>query len=1201
MHSTHQQLEEKGYAVTDFLSEDQVQNLLSFYQKYPLPRDSTTDAPYLYRSEISADISYRQLVTQEIKKIFTSNIEALFPGYRIVYCNFISKAPNSPSVSIHQDPSVVDETSQKSFIIWCPLIDVNEQTGCLQVVSKSHLITSNPRPRFVYAGSSCSQDVVSLMQDNYLTTVPMKAGQALIFDGRSFHGSSPNLSTSERVVANCHIAPKNSSIHFCYRESQTSEKLEIFEVDDAFYDSYVRGQKPEYIKSLGVFDYEVEPLIPEQLVEFMNAPELKASKETGIRERLLSLFNLLRGSEWWFYKIPPLLAIAYAEILLQTPPPQKALVTLLALLASMFFVAAYGHVINDIFDIEVDRRADKPNRMAVLSISQRLLLCISLAVAGLVPWLLTGFSTQSALLLAGIYTLLTIYSAPPLRLKERGFWGVMTDAAAVHAVPTLFIATVLSQITNLPQPESVTLATVATLWAALVGIRGIVLHQIWDRENDVASGVNTLVVRIGIEPARSWLSFLIFPCEILLLGLLMFVISQFAPPLGGVFAVYIILRGINTHLTSPPVFDPAPAQRAYVPAHDFYEAWLPLTLLVLLSIREATFIPLLAFHVVLFYPAIVKRLVEFNPLLLAGRKAMTTLISSVRHQPVRAIDSRQLAKPEVPTETFSESPSNELERSIAKAVDFLAQSQLADGEFGIEFQQKYGVLFSQDKNQSDSTEKIVFDSSPFATSLILYALGSLKHEPKVQRMIKEGLNFLLEEMEPGGLWRYWSSKNQNHTMIPPDLDDICCASHILRTHNLLPVKNKRIILANRNRQGLFYTWLLPRSFTSITLNLLTSQKALSHSNEIWKLTEKDDICCVVNANVLLYLGETAQTQKTIQHLINLVLRDEEDNSLSFYNHKLSFYYMLSRAYSNGVNSLKDVRISLISKTLSLQEVDGSFGDELLTALAVCTLLNFDCYCPALDKAIDFLLKTQQLDGSWKTIPMYGGQLDKALFGSAELTTAFCLEALTRYRLLDGVGKLQQDRVELPQVQAQFQQTEQELAQSQSQLHTTQTELTQAQSELQTSKTELARLKSYLHQTQGTLGLIDYYRHAIATNPDDLQLYYQALEIQPDDAQFHLQLGNTLVKQGQINEAISRYQTALQFHPDNFEIHLELGKALEKEKRWDEAIAAYRRAIDLNPNHSLAHQHLGDALAERGQLHEASVSYRRSLQVQSRIS
>lgn len=910
----------------------------------------------------------------------------------------------------------------------------------------------------------------------------------------------------------------------------------------------------------------------------MSEPQPKVDKSTGIRERFLSFFNLLRGSDWWFYKIPPLLAIAYAEILLQATPPQQSIVTLLTLLASMFFVAAYGHVINDIFDVEVDLLAGKQNRMTSLSNLQRILLCVTLAGLGLVPWLFIGLCTQSAILLASIYILLTIYSAPPLRLKERDIWGVITDAAQVHAVPTLLVATVFSDLAGTPQPESAALATAATAWAFLVGIRGILLHQIWDRESDLSAGVTTLVTKISVESAKFGIVYISFPIELLLLSLLILIISQLAPSLLVFCAFYILVRIISTKF-AVTALDPAPTQKAYIFPHDFYEVWLPVALLILLTIREPVFLTLLIIHIGIFYPAIAQRAAEFNPLLLSGLKEITSLLKLSQKTSNKEIDSWPKSHLEDINTTFIESPSSELKRSLTRAINFLERNQLNDGEFQTEFDRKY-----ENPNQE---EELVSDSSPFITSLVLYSLSFLRHETKVQQITKKGLSFLLEEMEPGGLWRYWSSKNKKHNSIPPDLDDICCASYVLKMNNILIPKNIRIILENRNDQGIFYTWVLPRSVRGAILNFITLGKALSYSNEIWNLTDKDDICNAVNANVLLYLGETQQTRTVIKYLIELVLKEEEDSFLSFYNHKLSFYYMLSRAYFCGVHSLGVLKIPVINQVLSLQKDDDSFGDELLTALAVCTLLNFNHQTSNLDRAIDFLIKTQQLNGSWRRVPMYGGQLDKKLFGSAELTTALCVEAIARYRSLDRAENVQQSQADLQQLQAQLQQTEQELTQSQFELHT--------------SRTELAQLKSYLQQTQGVEGVMNYYRSRIASNPDDIQLYHQALTIKPDDVQIHWQLGNALVRQNRFDEAIASYQTALQFQPDNFEIHLELGKALEKEKKWDEAIAAYRQAIELNPGYSWSYKHLGDILADRNQPNEASTCYRRALQLQPRIS
>jgi len=59
-------------------------------------------------------------------------------------------------------------------------------------------------------------------------------------------------------------------------------------------------------------------------------------------------------------------------------------------------------------------------------------------------------------------------------------------------------------------------------------------------------------------------------------------------------------------------------------------------------------------------------------------------------------------------------------------------------------------------------------------------------------------------------------------------------------------------------------------------------------------------------------------------------------------------------------------------------------------------LNLDAKPEGLAKAIAYLVSTQREDGSWKRIPMYGGPPTPTTFGSADLTTGICLEALARY-------------------------------------------------------------------------------------------------------------------------------------------------------------------------------------------------------------
>jgi hypothetical protein len=331
-----------------------------------------------------------------------------------------------------------------------------------------------------------------------------------------------------------------------------------------------------------------------------------------------------------------------------------------------------------------------------------------------------------------------------------------------------------------------------------------------------------------------------------------------------------------------------------------------------------------------------------------------------------------------------------IDSSVAKAIQYLAQCQLPDGEFRTEFY--YRASESEE-------ERPVFDSSPFVTSLVLHSLQSVAmSDPAVPAMIRRGCDFLLSDMEPAGLWRYWSKKNDKRSMIPPDLDDTSCISYTLRANRIAIPDNRWLFHQSRDRRGLFYTWLYRAdTLRKKLLAWRTGGKAFSYRDEIWQFTQKDDVCSVVNANVILYLGETSYTRRAIEWLLGILRDGSEDKSIVFYAHRFSLYYMLTRAYSQGVSRLAEGKSIIADRIRASQDPGGGFGDELLTGQAVCSLLNLGIAEPALERTIEFLLGTQRADGSWRRIPMYGGPPVPTTFGSADLTTAVCLEALARYK------------------------------------------------------------------------------------------------------------------------------------------------------------------------------------------------------------
>lgn len=330
--------------------------------------------------------------------------------------------------------------------------------------------------------------------------------------------------------------------------------------------------------------------------------------------------------------------------------------------------------------------------------------------------------------------------------------------------------------------------------------------------------------------------------------------------------------------------------------------------------------------------------------------------------------------------------------AIEKGLNFMHQNQLPSGEFK-SFRSTHPTM----------AEDCEFDSSPFPTSLIAYSL-SFSESLKAKEMINRAIKFFLTEMEGGSVWRYWTSIHQYHKNIPPDLDDITCVSSILKQDGIFFPDNKKLILANRNRQGLFFTWLAPRFSFPLSLAYwrVIGRESLKPISlyYFWKLNESqlNDIDCVVNANVLFYLGKSAETQSVIDYLNQIIKKNQEECCDKWHLSRFNLYYALSKNYFAGIEDFEIVRDSIIERILSNVKSDGMIGENVLqTALAVCSLLNFKYQSDELENAVQFILNQQQNSGEWQRLPHYFGGPKKYFgWGSEELTTVFCLESLMRH-------------------------------------------------------------------------------------------------------------------------------------------------------------------------------------------------------------
>lgn len=339
--------------------------------------------------------------------------------------------------------------------------------------------------------------------------------------------------------------------------------------------------------------------------------------------------------------------------------------------------------------------------------------------------------------------------------------------------------------------------------------------------------------------------------------------------------------------------------------------------------------------------------------------------------------------------------------AISRGLHFLASHQLPSGQFPIQATSHY-----------KPGSPVVDDASPFATSHVLYSL-SFFDDADVRAMLTPALAYLRREMTGSGLWRYWNRDaiwegRRIISFIPADLDDTASHSWLLRRYGIPFPDNRSLLLRNRDDQGRFYTWFVPRfrAFTDLRYWIaVLREMTLGRMILFWRTTEAayNDVDAVVNANVLLYLGRCSATVSVIQWLVRLVQEGREQTSDKWYRDLFTFHYALSRCQHAGVSGFEHLSSLVIARLSAEQKPDGSFGSEdMHTALALNTLLNYgiDIDLPWVRSALASLIAHQASDGSWPSAPYYyGGPQQSVSWGSRELSTALCLEALVRSQKL----------------------------------------------------------------------------------------------------------------------------------------------------------------------------------------------------------
>lgn len=311
----------------------------------------------------------------------------------------------------------------------------------------------------------------------------------------------------------------------------------------------------------------------------------------------IKIKEIFRINDWWKSKAALLMGMVYLYTAWFAIDFEKMISLSLLSISTIAGFASFGYLCNDLFDREKDKIAGKRNFLIGKSNGQIILLFLVAATILSVPWLYLPFNALSIFLFAFELLLFFFYSVKPFRFKERGPFGIITDALYAHAIPVLLSLYTFHLVSQLPL--QILPIGILLLWQTTNGVRNILLHQDEDLDADKKSGAKNFVFELSQETFFTLIKYCL-AAEIIL-GTAFFILlsmgnSQFMLCVALIFFFatisFIIFynSGLSIFLQTRWKYFPNPV----------YEKWLPVVLLLGLSAQNLRFLILVFTHITLF-------------------------------------------------------------------------------------------------------------------------------------------------------------------------------------------------------------------------------------------------------------------------------------------------------------------------------------------------------------------------------------------------------------------------------------------------------------------------------------------------------------------------------------------------------------------------------------------------------------------------
>jgi hypothetical protein len=167
---------------------------------------------------------------KDVHEFIVSNMQTplqnYFKDYLIPVSQYYTKkAHTSRDIDLHADSTLLlNHQLEPHYAIWIPLVDVDENNGCLTVIPRSHR-----NQQAIYGGSfEGAQQAHREWLRQYEVPIRLKAGQAIVFDNNLLHNSTANVTDGDRICFTFRMTHYASDYYSFICSDKDSKNIDLY-------------------------------------------------------------------------------------------------------------------------------------------------------------------------------------------------------------------------------------------------------------------------------------------------------------------------------------------------------------------------------------------------------------------------------------------------------------------------------------------------------------------------------------------------------------------------------------------------------------------------------------------------------------------------------------------------------------------------------------------------------------------------------------------------------------------------------------------------------------------------------------------------------------------------------------------------------------------------------------------------------------